>query len=175
MHYKDLATIENSAVKNNKWSKILKLTEEELRWLDLKHIWAPWWTREPTPCSVNSPVILNTEGVKGLLCLLLSTVVWDVLPRVGVPPLWHHSGPEQEAIKGAAAVYRIHQWKIFIWIYTPATLEGRHLLLKRQQSTGNTWKVTKHQIRRWEKKIKNTKTLGWEGRRVKRRGNSLKE
>lgn len=124
MHYKDLAMIENSTVKNNKWSKIPKLTEEELRWLDLKHIWAPRWTREPTPSSVNSPVILNTEDVKGLLCLLLSAADWDVLPRVGVPPLWHHPGPEQETIKGAAAVYRIHQWKILICIYTLATLEG---------------------------------------------------
>lgn len=59
-----------------------------------------------------------------LLCLLLSAVDWDVLPRVGVPPLWHHSGPEQETIKGGGAVYRIHQWKIFICIYTLATLEG---------------------------------------------------
>lgn len=49
MHYKDLATTENSTVKNNKLSKILKLTEEDVGWLDLKHTQGPGWTREPAP------------------------------------------------------------------------------------------------------------------------------
>lgn len=77
--------IENSAVKNNERSKILKPTEDQLGWLDLKHMWARRWTPEPGPCSVNTPVILNTEGIGGLSCLCLSAAGWDVLPAV--PPL----------------------------------------------------------------------------------------
>lgn len=66
MHYGGLAVIENSTVKNNERSKTLKPTEDQLRWPDLKHMWAPRWSPELGPCSVNTPVILNTEGVGGL-------------------------------------------------------------------------------------------------------------
>lgn len=46
--------------------KAPKPAKDQLRWLDLKHMWAPRWSPEPGPCSVNTPVILNTEGVEGL-------------------------------------------------------------------------------------------------------------
>lgn len=46
--------------------KAPKPAEDQLRWLDLKHMWASQWSPKLGPCLVNTPVILNTEGIGGL-------------------------------------------------------------------------------------------------------------
>ena len=176
MHYKDLAMIENSTVKNNKWSKILQLTEEEPRWLDLKHIWAPWWTRKAhSLLSKQSCNIKHRRRQRALmfapLCCELGcfaqgrrpTIMTSLRTRAGVYQRRRGSVSYSSIENIHMHIHPCHPWRESFPFFKGSNPLATHEKLQNiKYGTG-------------KRKIKNTKTLGWKRRRVIRRGNSLKE
>lgn len=80
--------------KTTSWSKAPEPSEDQLRWLDLKHMWGPRRTPPPRAGSLIGKHSCNIEHRgrrRPLMFAPLCCGLGCFLPAV--PPLWHHSGP----------------------------------------------------------------------------------
>lgn len=148
MHYGGLAVLENSAVKNNERSKPPKPTEDQLRWLDLKHMWTPRWG--PRAGSLLGKHSCNIEHRGRRRPLMFAPVCCGLGCFARHPTIMTSlRTPSRRPSKTRRRRLRIHQWRIFIRVHALARPRREAFALK----TGSTWEVTKHQMRRRRLKI----------------------